>query len=178
MSFIYSYRIDASDRLEYVSPEWLQFAQENDAPELTESFVLGEDIWRFIADRRVRELYRTLFHSLRGDRKEAVIPFRCDSPGKVRNMDLQMRSAPGGGIEFAGRLISEKERSPVSLFSRRLRRTREAVRICSFCRRLQLGGNWLAPEIAVVQKRWFGGRPIPQLNQSLCQDCLDSASQA
>ncbi len=178
MSFVYRYRIDSSDCIDYVSPEWLDFAGSNDAPELTESSVLGKQIWHFIADRRVRQLYKTLFCSLRSEQREAVIPFRCDSPETMRQMDLLMRSAPGGGIEFAGRLINEKDRSPITLFSRRVRRTREMVRICSFCRRLEIGGNWLAPEIAVVQKRWFGGRPTPQLNESLCQECLESASRA
>ena len=58
---MYEYVIDDSDCIVFVSPNWLTFAAENAAPQLTETTVLGMPIWSYIADTDCREVYRMLF---------------------------------------------------------------------------------------------------------------------
>jgi hypothetical protein len=136
----YVYRIDASDTITFVSPEWLRFAEENEAPELTEAAVIGKTIWRFITGIETRILYEDLFGGLRARRSEIIIPFQCDSPTVIRRMSLTLRSLGTGGIECEGRLLQVKTREPVAILSRWAARSDESIQICSLCRFLLVQG--------------------------------------
>ena len=61
----YMYVIDASDRITFVSPEWLRFAETNEAPELTEANVVGKPIWDFVTGADTRTFYEAIYHNLR-----------------------------------------------------------------------------------------------------------------
>ncbi len=168
---LYSYRIDRSDRIISVDSAWLEFAQQNEAPELTEDAVLGEPIWGFITGKTVQRLYRDLFATLRSDNAETMLPFRCDSPGIVRHMELLVRSGPSGSINLTGRLTHTEEREPISLFSRHAARGKRETFICSLCRRLEIGGEWLSIDEAIVRRRWFASNLPPRLKETVCPDC-------
>ncbi len=174
MSLSYTYRIDGLDRITDVSPAWLLFAKKNDAAELDESRVIGREIWEFIVGDEVRRVYKEIFRSLRESNKELIVPFRCDSPGIMRHMELHMRSAPANAIEFTGKLDTSLRRRPVSLFDVHASRSEDSIPICSFCRRLKITREWVPAAAAVTRKRWFGNRPVPKLNESLCRDCMGS----
>lgn len=168
------YRIDASDGISYVSPTWLMFAEENDARELSTPDVVGRSIWEFIVGDQVRQIYRELFRSLRTRNQELMLPFRCDSPGLIRHMELVMRSAPGDSIEFEAVLKLALERDAVALFDTNADRSNERVHTCSFCRRFRLDEEWVSAGDAVTRRRWFSGRPVPRLAEALCADCLNN----
>ena len=167
----FSYRINAEDQITHVSPEWLQFAQENDAPALTENTVIGSKIWLYITGDATRRLYDELFSSLRRDKTELAFPFNCDSPVLIRNMTLTLRSIGGGSIEFNCRLNSVQERNYVGLFDRRMERREESVRICSLCRKIHVDGDWVSLSNVIGRKRWFTSVPLPQLEESVCSSC-------
>ena len=167
----YVYRLDEMDTIRFVSPSWLRFAQENDAAELNEDRVLGRLIWDFVSGVEVRRLYATLFSSLRSRRQEIVVPFRCDSPGIVRLMELTLRPLPPAGIELEGRLLEERTRKPVSLFSRGLERSPEVIPICGLCRRLLVQSRWLEAEQAIARARLLDGALLPRLVESVCPEC-------
>ena len=44
----YVYRIDDKDVITFVDQDWLQFAQENDAPDLTSENVIGSNLLDFV----------------------------------------------------------------------------------------------------------------------------------
>lgn len=167
----YVYRIDAADTITFVSPEWLRFAAENDAPELTKSAVIGQPIWRFIVGDEVRRLYADLFRDLRARPAEVTVPFHCDSPTLVRHMILGLRSHGGGEIECEGRLLRFESREPVDVLSRLTGRSAESLPICSLCRRLQVEGEWVDVGVAVVRRRLFSGAPMPRLAETVCGEC-------
>jgi hypothetical protein len=167
----YVYRVDPRDTICFVSPSWLRFAQENDAAELNEDRVLGRVIWDFVEGVEVRRLYATLFSSLRARREEIVVPFRCDSPGSVRLMELTLRLLPPAGIELEGRLLEERTRKPVALFFRGLARSPDAIPICGLCRRLFVQSRWLEAEQALARARLVDGALLPRLVESLCVEC-------
>lgn len=167
----YVYRLDAADTIAFVSPEWLRFAAENEAPELTEAAVVGRPIWQFITGEETRVLYADLFRDLRRRPAEIVVPFRCDSPALIRHMSLELRSWDGGEIECEGRLLRAERREPVDVLSRWGERSAESLPVCSLCRRLLVQGEWLDAGAAIVRKRLFSVAPLPCLAETVCPEC-------
>ena len=171
LTWNYWYWIDRSDAITRVSDQWLRFAQENEAPELTTPRVLRQPIWRFIVGADLQRVYRELFRSLRSHRAELIIPFRCDSPTVVRHMELTLRSLGNGVIELEGRLLRQQTREPVDVFSRRARRSNESISICSLCRRFLWENDWIDVGVMIVRRRLFTTEPIPRLDETVCPDC-------
>jgi hypothetical protein len=167
----YVYRIDASDVLSFVSPEWVHFAQSNEAPELTEANVVGKPIWDFITGEVARTLYGSLFSNLRSRRGEMAIPFRCDAPSAVRHMTLTLRSMNGRAIECEGRLDRIEPREPVAILSRGVARSQDSIPICSLCRRMAIFEEWLEVRAAIVRKRLFNAMSLPRLEETVCPEC-------
>jgi hypothetical protein len=157
----YVYRLDASDRITYVNAEWLRFAADSEAPELTEEAVLGQPVWWFVSGAETRTLYEALHAGLRDRRSEIAIPFHCDSPSLIRRMSLRMRSMPGGGIECEGALQSTEARDPVALLSRSAARDERSVPICSLCRRLLAQDQWVDARAAITRLQLFARPQCP-----------------
>lgn len=174
----YIYRVDGTDQITFVNSEWLEFARENSAPELTEPLVLGSSIWKFITGAETRLLYESLFSHLRAKNNEVAVPFHCDSPTVIRKMELTLRSMPHGGIEFEGRLLEARERAYAPILDRGVPRTAEEVVICSLCRRILVAqGEWNELEAAIVRLRLFARAIMPRLNEHVCPQCRDHAIQ-
>ena len=167
----YAYRLDGDDRIVFVSPEWLLFAQENDASELTADRVLGEPIWNFITGEDSRAFYASIFRNLRYRGTEIAIPFRCDSPTVVRQMSLTLRLLPREGIECDGVLLDSRPREPITILLRWVIRTTETIPICSLCRRLSVEGEWLELREAVTRKGLNSIAPVPRLEETVCPMC-------
>ena len=167
------YRIDESDRISYVSPTWLMFAEHNDAPELSKDDVIGRSIWDFVIGDPIRRIYRELFRQVRSGDRAIMMPFRCDSPTRIRHMELTIRPAPEAGIQFESRLMLSLDREEVPLFDANAERSNECVDVCSFCRKFQLEDGWMTAGDAVAHRSWFNGNPVPRLTETLCGDCLN-----
>ncbi len=59
------YEIDGNDVIVYVDAHWDPFAQSNGAPDLVAERVVGEPLYRFVEDDRVKHLYSLLFAQVR-----------------------------------------------------------------------------------------------------------------
>ena len=105
-----SYFIDADDVLVSVDEEWLAFAKENAAPELTRGRVIGRPLWDFVEGERTRELYRELYERVRSRLTRLSVPFRCDAPDRYRFMRLELEPAAAGAIGCTGVLVREQTR--------------------------------------------------------------------
>ncbi len=167
----YMYVIDALDRITSVNPEWLRFAETNEAPELTEANVVGKPIWDFVTGADTRAFYETLYRNLRYRRSEITIPFRCDSPTVVRQMTLTLRPLDAGAIECEGRLDHAQTREPITILFRWVARSDESIPICSLCRRLSVQGEWVEVREAIVRRRLFSHTPVPRLEETVCPTC-------
>ncbi len=170
----YVYRIDRSDQIQFVNSDWLEFARENEAPELTPSVVIGAPIWKFISGPETRILYESIFSSLRVERAEVKIPFRCDTPTVIRFMELTLRSLRNEHIELEGRLLERRQRQYFPLLDHGASRAHEQVVICSLCRRVRVAENeWIETHNAVVRLRLFSSPRPPRLIESVCPVCRD-----
>ena len=137
-----------------------------------EDVILNTSIWDYIEGQETRDLYKDIFTKLRRKKTELVIPFRCDTPTVIRQMELTLRSGPEKTIEMEGRLLDKKHREAVSLFDLKAERSDETIEICSICRKLHIrAGEWLDVEHAIVQKRLFTKKQMPRLIEKICPAC-------
>lgn len=169
----FAYRISADNRIESVNPDWLSFARENSAPLLTTEAVVGRSLFRFLASTSVRYLYQLIIDRTRRSQRTIVIPFRCDGPSVRRFMELSISPCANGNVQFVGRMIREESRTTVSLLDASITRTNEYVAMCSWCKRVEVSGEWLEVEQALRQTRLFEVTSFPKLAHGVCTDCAD-----
>lgn len=167
----FTYRIDADDRLIFVTTEWLDFARENEAASLSSQAVTGQSLFSFIGDPETRHLYRIIIDRVRQSRSGTVLPFRCDSPGIRRFMELHITPMPEGAVEFDGRLIREEEREILPLLDPSVTRSDEIVVACSWCKRIDVDGSWFEVEDAVRRMGLFNQSRLPRISHGICIDC-------
>ena len=147
--------IDDADKIVHVNDDWLAFARENTAPQLTASLVLDQPIWRFIQGQETSYLYQQIFGRVRAGISPVKFPFRCDSPDCRRFMEMKLSLLPGDAIQFIAHILREEWRDPVDLLDASRDRSGEFLKICSWCKKINIPGQgWGEIEAAI-------GRPGP-----------------
>lgn len=163
--------VDSSGTIIAVNDEWLSFARENDAPELGRGAVVGRPIWDFISDKETRHISRLILEKAQKSGRKLSIPYRCDSPGMRRFLEMEIAPLENGNIEFRSRHLKSEKRDANILLDRRAERTGEFLAICSWCRRVRLGGEWVEVDEAVSKLALFSSPALPQLTHGICKDC-------
>jgi len=164
------YELDREDRIRSVNEDWHAFARENEAEHLMDA-VLGTSIWDWLAGMEVRHLYSLLFSRVRSARRTARLPFRCDSPDLRRFMELEIVALPDGGLRCIARLERAEPRPPVRLLDSRVARSKDALAICSWCKRVRVDPDlWLEIEDATSRLRLLEDPP-PAITHGICSDC-------
>ncbi len=170
----HSYRIDGSDHMVFVCPNWLAFANENAASELTEETVIGRPPWQFIADVDCRAVYQTLFSIVRRDVEEVDFPFRCDSPTIRREMHMHISRLPGDHIQLDTELLKEESQPYISLLDPKVKRSDKWMTSCAWCNRVKTdSGNWIALQESLRSMAPFLEREFPNLTHGICPPCQD-----
>ena len=168
---VFNYRVNAEDRIDHVSSEWLDFARENDASDLYSEAVIGQPIFQFVSNEETRHLYEMILDRVRTSGNEVVVPFRCDSPSVRRFMELEVSPGPDGHVRFQGRIVREEKRQPVLLLDSSINRDDDFLKVCSWCKRVQAEGEWLEVELAVERLELFNRQRLPQISHGICEDC-------
>lgn len=167
------YSVDERDVLISVNSEWLAFAQENGAPQLTENAVLGRALWDFVKGAATVRLYQAVLGRVRSSGQPVVLPFRCDSPALRRYMRLEMTAGPGGVVHFAGILERVEATRPLSVLDASAARSDDFLTLCSWCKRALIEtAGWLEVEDAAARLRLFEKEQMPRLVHDVCPDCL------
>jgi hypothetical protein len=167
--------IDGADKFVHVNDDWLAFAAENTAPQLTAPSVLGQPIWRFIQGQETSYLYEQIFDRVRAGQSPVTFPFRCDSPVCRRFMEMTLSLLSGGGIQFSSHIIREERREPVDLLDASQDRSREFLKICSWCKRIYIPGRgWEEIEAAIAPLDLFGHHSMPRMTHSICNSCYEA----
>jgi hypothetical protein len=153
-----------------VDPMWTVFAQENDAPELTPPGPYGRPIWEYISDSTTSHLWRQIFDKVQRTGDPLVVPVRCDSPTARRFLELLVSPRPVSGIRIDSTVVRIETRPAVLLFD--LDRPRQGMlRMCSWCKRVQVEGAWVEVEEVVISMRLFERRTVPELTHGMCPEC-------
>ncbi len=171
----YDYRVDADNRITSVNADWLAFARENDAQHLTTDAVVGQQLFRFVTGIETQHLYQLIFDRVRRVQRAVTIPFRCDGPAVRRFMELVVSPGANDQIPFVGRTLREEAREDVSLFDSSVSRTDHYLKICSWCKRVDVSGNWLEVELAVSQLELFNAEHMPRITHGVCVECMERA---
>lgn len=169
---------------------WNAFAQQNGAPELDADAVIGRNLFDFIAGAQVQNQFRRIMDRISQDPNWTwILPFRCDSPGRQRNIRQSLKPIFTGaectGFVFQAVEQNAQQRPPIGLYDfKRLRKLAQhdrhlpVVNMCSWCQRVQYaplsGTNWLSAEDYYAA----GGRSDVRINHVICEDCLDAAADA
>jgi hypothetical protein len=164
--------IDSADRLVHVNDDWLAFAGENSAPQLTASSVLNQFIWSFILGQETSYLYEQIFDRVRAGKSPVKFPFRNDSPACRRFMEMQLALLPGRAIQFISHLVREERRDPVDLLDASQDRSGEFLKICSWCKKIHIPGRgWGEIEAAIGALDLFGHHSMPRMTHTICDSC-------
>lgn len=166
------YKINNDDIITFVDQEWLEFAQKNEAPELTKDSILGTLIWRFISGDETKQLYQHLFERIRKNKTTAAIPFNCDSPTVKRSLDLSINALEDDSLVFTSTVISITPCDKNPLLDPSQERSSEIIKICSFCKNVYFeGAGWKNVERALLRLNLNYYNPLPKLKNTVCSDC-------
>jgi hypothetical protein len=168
----FTWIIDDADKIVYVNDAWLAFAGENTAPQLTASLVLDQLIWRFIQGKETIYLYQQIFRRVRAGKSPVKFPFRCDCPDCRRFMEMQLSLLPGDAIQLMTHMLREERRDPVDLVDAPRDIPRAFLKICSWCRKIDIPGRgWREIEAAIVALDLLGHHPMPRMTHTICDSC-------
>ena len=166
------YVIDVRDIIESVDSNWLAFARDNGASDLTEGAVVGKSLFDYLDGHETQRLYRIVQDRVRRTGQSVLIPFRCDGPSVRRFMELQVTLLEFGKIEFVGRTIREEERAEVPLFDSTIARGGESVVVCVWCKQVRIERDvWLEVEDAIERMGLFEMLPLPPIAHGVCDEC-------
>ena len=169
--------IDDADKIVHVNDDWLAFAGENTAPQLTASVVLDQPIWRFIQGQETSYLYQQIFSRVRAGVSPVKFPFRNDSPDCRRFMEMKLSLLPGDAIQFMAHMLREEWRDPVDLLDTPRDITQEFLKICSWCKKINIPGRgWGEIEAAIAALDLFGHHSMPRMTHTICDSCRGALS--
>jgi hypothetical protein len=102
------------------------------------------------------------------------LPFRCDGPDVIREMDIRIAAdSTGRVVLFSARLCSEWEREePQPLLDMATARDEaDLLSMCAWCDRFLVEGSWVEVEEAAQQLQLFRRRQMPALDHGICPQC-------
>ncbi|MBV9462639.1 MAG: hypothetical protein JO317_00280 [Verrucomicrobiae bacterium] len=171
---IFRYRIDALGAIVWVNPEWLDFARENGAEHLANPPVVGQPLELHIAGESTRHVYELILKKVRGEERPIKFRYRCDSPDKRRFMEMTVTPLRDDDVEFASRILKIEDRDPVAFLDPDRPAEGDFVKVCSWCRKVQVGDGWLEVEDAVRVLRLMERHILPPISHGICEGCLRS----
>lgn len=84
---------------------------------------------------------------------------------------MDVSPGPDGSVEFRVRTLSEEERPPQPLFDPGRPRSEDLLRVCGWCKKVDVGGRWKEVEEAVPLLGLFEQTLLPHLTHGICEDC-------
>lgn len=167
------YRINPEHKIVFVNEYWYQFASENNAPELTAASVLDQSLWSFLRHGDSRDIYTEILKKFHPN-KNVVFRFRCDSPDYKRLLEMNISADDNGEIQFETRILQIEKLRKENFVDSEFGRTSEMLRVCSWCKRFDVGQeNWEEIEKAVNSLGFFENNGLPQLTHGMCQSCYE-----
>lgn len=165
-----SYQIDGDDAIRCVGASWNAFATANGAPQMDDR-VVGCSVWTFVSDETTRQVYRALIARVRAG-QTATFSYRCDAPSLRRFMQMTMTSSAGHGVAFDSVTIRTETRVPLGFGMESQPCRDRMLRVCGWCKRMDVGGDWEEIDVAVECVGLFAGSPTPTLTHAMCPPCF------
>jgi hypothetical protein len=80
---------------------------------------------------------------------------------------------PDHGLEFSSVIESHEDREPVQILSALILRSGEYLRMCSWCKAVDVEGKWLPTREAVEALGLFRTPRLPAVSHTICAPCRD-----
>ncbi len=107
------YEVDAEDRVQAVSPDWDGFARANDGPGALSRQVVGRPLAEFLTGDPTRMFVSAIFEAARLTGRPRTLPYRCDAPDLVRQLEMTVLPLAGGALRVEHRIRSVTPRQPL-----------------------------------------------------------------
>lgn len=140
------FRLDKGDRITEIGGSWDRMAQENGGDHLCGQSVLGYPLYDYISGDISKMFVRTVIDGVRVLRRARTVPYRCDSPGLRRYMEMSISFEPGGGLLLEHRQLRTESTGRRFDFQAGVQPLRQMVVRCSHCNGLKVDGAWGEPE--------------------------------
>lgn len=164
-----TYELDDAFRIVRVDDGWSRFAIENGAPELLPPAPIGRSVFSYIADRTTAMLYERLFQRVLATDTPARIPIRCDAPALRRFLEIEVAPLPSPGLCLTTTIVRTEPRAPVPLLLDSA--AADALRMCTFCKRVETDAVWAEVETFVSHRRIFEDPAPAAVTHAVCDDC-------
>ena len=87
-------------------------------------------------------------------------------------MELKISRAENKAVALVGCLLREEDRAAVALLDTAVSRTRDLVKMCSWCKKVWIPEEeWLEVEAAVTNLRLFDRSTMPGVTHGICEPC-------
>ena len=172
------YELDGDLRISSVDTGWVEFAVANHAPELVPPpGPLGQSALSCIADSTSAFLYGRLFQRVSQTGRAITFPFRCDSPTLRRFLECRIEPRHPSGLRVVTTLMRTETREPVALLERRPQHGAGHLRMCGWCKAVDIEGRWCEVEEALVVTRLFEQDLLPDITHGICVSCSERMHQ-
>lgn len=168
---VFTYRVDAQNRILSANKDWFDFARENCAETLDPAAVIDEPIQKFISNEETKHIFDVLLEKVRATGETLVVPYRCDSPECRRFMELELVPKPKDEVEFRSRIVRQEFRAPVRLLES-VEHNDEFLTMCGWCKKIALTEDcWVEVEEAIEALKLFAETRLPKISHSICPAC-------
>jgi len=165
------YELDPLDRLAAVDDAWIAFARDNGAPSLVPPGPMGRSVFDYISDPTTAEFYHAIFARVRKTGLPATLPFRCDAPALRRFLSLHIAPRQDGSLRLQSTVTRVEPRAPAAWADHSGHSADEPLlRMCSWCKSINVGSEWLEIEEAVTRLGLFEG-PARMVTHGICPAC-------
>ena len=169
-----AYELDVDLRIIGVDSRWSEFAVANDAPELVPPpKPLGQSALSCVADSTSAVLFERLFQRVLQTNRAVALPIRCDAPARRRFLNLIIEPRHPAGLRIETTLTRAEERPAVALLDRRHPRGGDLLRMCGWCKLVDVEGHWCEVEDAVRAMRLFEQDLLPAVTHGICPRCYE-----
>lgn len=169
-----TYEIDKYDVIRAIEGSWQQFLDENDTPRLGADTVVGVSLWDFISSTDVQSLYRKALKHVRSSGRSLSFPFRCDSPGTIRQMRMEIVPGDEGSVRFTTTPVEIRPRDKDTWYNYVAFGRSCRFFSCSVCNKVKHQDVWLPLEDALAQACILDDDKPFSLYGALCPGCLQS----
>lgn len=168
--FMVGFKLDATDHVADVIYSEKQPSEEP-APQ-TDDGLIGRQFWDFIHGKELRHLYEMIFTNARNNKKEIVVPYRCDSPTLQRFMELRVFAESENTLLVLNYLITEEHTAYTGLLDVIERDPTSWLSICSWCKKVKVDREWVEIQIAITELGLLANELLPQLTHGICPTCI------
>ena len=172
MEYPVTYEVDSEGVITRTNDAWDHFAIENDSPHLVAAKVIGTKLATYISSFELRHMFQAVYERLHIEMKSIRLPFRCDSPGIERLLEMHLTPLNNGGIQFSISALSLSPRDPIDLLNFNLQHSHGFISMCSWCKRIRIDATrWSELSSGIRELGLFEVENLPRITHGICKTC-------